>query len=99
MLVVTSPKLAGLAVVGIPLAVLPIALGGRRVRKASETSQNRVAEANTRAGATLDAAAKRVRLQALLTATAIVLFFGAIVLVLWSGAQAVIAGTMSAGTL
>jgi ATP-binding cassette subfamily B protein len=40
-----------------------------------------------------------VRLQALLTATAIVLFFGAIVLVLWSGAQAVIAGTMSAGTL
>ncbi len=126
MLVVTSPKLAGLAVVGIPLAVLPIALGGRRVRKASETSQNRVAEANTRAGetlgamhtvqsyareayerqrfgdalrATLDAAAKRVRLQALLTATAIVLFFGAIVLVLWSGAQAVIAGNMSAGTL
>ncbi|WP_397606592.1 ABC transporter transmembrane domain-containing protein [Silanimonas sp.] len=126
MLVVTSPKLAGLAVVGIPLAVLPIALGGRRVRKASETSQNRVAEANTRAGetlgamhtvqsyareayerqrfgdalrATLDAAAKRVRLQALLTATAIVLFFGAIVLVLWSGAQAVIAGSMSAGTL
>ena len=126
MLVVTSPKLAGLAVVGIPLAVLPIALGGRRVRKASETSQNRVAEANARAGetlgamhtvqsyaresyerqrfaealrATLVAAGKRIRLQALLTATAIVLFFGAIVLVLWSGAQAVIAGSMSAGTL
>lgn len=126
MLVITSPKLAGLAVVGIPLAVLPIALGGRRVRKASEASQNRVSDANTRAGetlgamhtvqsfareaferqrfgdalrATLAAAAKRIRLQALLTATAIVLFFGAIVLVLWSGAQAVIDGTMTAGTL
>ena len=126
MLVVTSPTLAGLAVVGIPFAVLPIALGGRRVRKASEASQNRVADANARAGetlgamhtvqsyareayerrrfgdalaATLAAADKRIRLQSLLTATAIVLFFGAIVLVLWSGAQAVINGTMSAGTL
>lgn len=126
MLAITSPKLAGLAVIGIPLAVLPIALGGRRVRKASETSQNRVADANTRAGetlgamhtvqsyareayeqqrfsealvATLGAAAKRIRLQALLTAAVIVLFFGAIVLVLWSGAQAVISGQMSAGTL
>ena len=126
MLVVTSPKLAALAVIGIPLAVLPIALGGRRVRKASEASQDRVAEANTRAGetlgamhtvqsyarepfegqrfgdalsATLAAAARRIRLQATLTAVAIVLFFGAIVLVLWSGAHAVINGTMSAGTL
>jgi ATP-binding cassette subfamily B protein len=126
MLVVTSPTLAGLAVVGIPLAVLPIALGGRRVRKASEATQDRVAEANARAGetlgamhtvqsyaraayeagrfdaalrATLGAATRRIRLQALLTAVAIVLFFGAIVLVLWSGAQAVIEGRMSAGTL
>ncbi|MCZ8318219.1 MAG: ABC transporter transmembrane domain-containing protein [Lysobacteraceae bacterium] len=126
MLVVTSPALAGLAVIGIPVAVLPIALGGRRVRKASEASQNRVADANTRAGetlgamhtvqsyareafeaarfhdalrATLDAAAKRIQLQAFLTAVAIVLFFGAIVLVLWSGAQAVIGGRMTAGTL
>ena len=126
MLVVTSPSLAGLAVVGIPLAVVPIALGGRRVRKASEHTQDRVAEANARAGetlgamhtvqsyareayealrfdtalqATLAAAARRIRLQALLTAVAIVLFFGAIVLVLWSGAQAVIDGRMSAGTL
>ena len=126
MLVITSPSLAGLAVIGIPLAVLPIAIGGRRVRKASEAVQNRVADANARAGetlgamhtvqsyareafelrrfrdaldATLAAAGKRVRLQAVLTATAIVLFFGAIVLVLWSGAQAVIDGRMTAGTL
>ncbi len=126
MLVVTSPTLAGLVVIGIPLAVLPIALGGRRVRRASESTQNCVADANARAGetlgamhtvqsyareayererfdlalqATLAAAAKRIRLQAMLTATAILLFFGAIVLVLWSGAQAVIEGTMSAGTL
>ncbi|MBS3897022.1 ABC transporter transmembrane domain-containing protein [Silanimonas sp.] len=126
MLVVTSPTLASLAVIGIPLAVLPIVLGGRLVRKASEQTQDRVAEANARAGETLgamhtvqsyareahesrrfdaalrstqQAAAHRIRIQAMLTAVAIVLFFGAIVLVLWSGAQAVIEGRMSAGAL
>ena len=35
----------------------------------------------------------------MLTAMAIVLVFGAIVFVLWIGAQAVIAGTMTGGTL
>ncbi|WP_051282923.1 ABC transporter transmembrane domain-containing protein [Silanimonas lenta] len=126
MLVVTSPKLAALAIIGIPLAVLPVVLGGRRVRKASEATQHQVAEANARAGETLGAihtvqsyarepfererfaaalaatlvvARRRIRLQALLTAVVIVLFFGAIVGVLWTGAQAVIEGRMSAGTL
>src|SRR5690606_25898659 len=41
----------------------------------------------------------RIGAQALVTAAAIVLVFGAIVLVLWSGAHEVVAGTMTAGTL
>ena len=45
------------------------------------------------------AARKRVRTQALLTASVIVLVFGAITAVLWIGARDVIAGAMTAGTL
>ncbi len=55
MLAVTSPHLAGLALVGIPLIVLPIALTGRRVRGAARDSQDRVADANARAGETFNA--------------------------------------------
>ena len=126
MLAITSPRLAGLALIGIPLIVLPIALSGRRVRGAAKDSQDRVADANARAGETfnamhtvqsyarepfererfsaavqrsLAAARKRIRMQSLLTATVIVLVFGAITAVLWVGAQDVIAGEMSAGTL
>jgi ATP-binding cassette subfamily B protein len=126
MLFVTSPHLAGYALVGIPLAVLPIALGGRRLQKMSRASQDRVADANMlatevlgavrtvqaharesyergRFGAALrvavETARRRIRAQAIVTALAIVLIFGAITLVLWSGAHAVAAGRMSAGTL
>lgn len=45
------------------------------------------------------ASLRRIRAQALVTATAIILFFGAITLVLWMGAHDVIAGRMTAGTL
>lgn len=126
MLVVTSPRLAGLALVGIPLVVLPIVVFGRRVRGMSRASQDRTADANARAGETLNAmhtvqsyarerfegerytgavedafatARRRVRTQALLTASVIVLVFGAVIAVLWIGAHDVIAGKMSAGTL
>lgn len=126
MLAITSPRLAGLTLIGMPLIVLPIALSGRRVRGAAKDSQDRVADANARAGETfnamhtvqsyarepyergrfadavqrsLDAARKRIRMQSLLTASVIVLVFGAITAVLWVGAQNVIAGSMSAGTL
>ncbi|SHE53883.1 ATP-binding cassette, subfamily B [Thermomonas hydrothermalis] len=44
-------------------------------------------------------ARRRIGAQALMTGTTITLFFGAISLVLWSGAHDVIAGRMSAGTL
>ena len=48
---------------------------------------------------TLKAALKRIRLQSILTAAFILLVFGAITLVLWSGAHQVVAGAMSTGTL
>ncbi len=47
----------------------------------------------------VDTARKRIGAQALMTGTTITLFFGAITLVLWSGAHDVLAGRMSAGTL
>ncbi|UNK57480.1 ABC transporter transmembrane domain-containing protein [Pseudoxanthomonas daejeonensis] len=126
MLFVTSPHLAAYSLVGIPLSVLPIVLGARRLEKASRASQDRVADANAlaaetlgavrtvqayarepyergRFGAALDVAVatarRRIGAQAMVTAAAIVLVFGAIVLVLWSGAHQVIEGTMTAGTL
>lgn len=46
-----------------------------------------------------DTAMQRIRARSLLTVVAIVLVFGAIVFVLWLGAQAVIQGTMTGGAL
>jgi ATP-binding cassette subfamily B protein len=44
MLIVTSPKLTALVVLGIPLVIAPILLYGRRVRTLSRASQARVAD-------------------------------------------------------
>jgi len=126
MMFVASPRMAAFALIGIPVAVIPIILGARRLGKMSRASQDRVADANALAGESLgavrtvqaqarepyersrfesavatsvDTARRRIRAQSLVTASAITLVFGAIVLVLWSGAHDVIAGQMSAGTL
>ncbi|MEG2804859.1 ABC transporter transmembrane domain-containing protein [Stenotrophomonas sp.] len=126
MLFVTSPRLAAWSLVGIPLAVLPIIIGARRLRGISRASQDRIADANSLAAETLGAvrtvqaharepyergrfnaalgesiraARRRIGAQSLVTATAIVLVFGAIVGVLWLGAHDVIDGRMTAGTL
>ena len=126
MLFVTSPRLAAFALIGIPLAVLPIVLGARRLQTISRASQDRVADANALAAETLGAVAtvqaharepyersrfgsalqaavatarRRIQAQAWVTAIAIVLVFGAITLVLWSGAHDVASGRMTAGTL
>jgi ATP-binding cassette subfamily B protein len=48
---------------------------------------------------TLQAARKRIRLQSILTVAFILLVFGAITLVLWTGAHQVVTGAMSTGTL
>ena len=126
MLFVTSPKLAAWALVGIPVAVVPVIVGSRAIRRIARNSQDRIADANALASETLGAvgtvqaharedyergrfaiavasavatARKRIGAQSLMTGTTIILFFGAITLVLWSGAHDVIAGRMSAGTL
>ncbi|WP_374603699.1 ABC transporter transmembrane domain-containing protein [Arenimonas sp.] len=55
MLAVTSPRLALFVLLGIPLIVLPMAFSGRRVRSVAKAAQDRVADANARAGETLGA--------------------------------------------
>ncbi len=55
MLFITSPRLACLSLVVIPLTVLPIVLGSQRLEKASRTSQDRIAESNTFTAETLGA--------------------------------------------
>src|SRR3546814_7835115 len=55
MLAITSPRLAGLAAIGIPAVIIPIALFGKRVREQSRASQDRLADASARASETLNA--------------------------------------------
>lgn len=55
LLVLTSPRLAGYTMVGIPLVILPVIVVGRRIRKLSRQSQDRVADTSGLAGETLNA--------------------------------------------
>ena len=55
MLIVTSPQLMGAVLVLIPLVLLPILVLGRRVRRLSRVSQDRVADTSALAGENLDA--------------------------------------------
>ena len=48
-LLITSPRLAGMAAIGIPIIILPIVLYGRRVRRLSRDNQDRIADANAHA--------------------------------------------------
>jgi ATP-binding cassette subfamily B protein len=57
MMIVTSPKLAALCLFGVPLVVLPIILFGRRVRRLSRESQDRIADTSAYAGEALSAIA------------------------------------------
>jgi ATP-binding cassette subfamily B protein len=57
MMIVTSPKLAALCLIGVPLVVLPVILFGRRVRKLSRESQDRIADTSAYAGEALNAVA------------------------------------------
>jgi ATP-binding cassette subfamily B protein len=61
-----------------------------------DVESTRYAQAITRA---LASARRRISMRAVLTATVIVLFFGAITLVLWAGARDVLAGTLGVGVL
>ena len=55
MLFVTSPRLTGLMIVVIPLVLLPLILFGRRVRRLSRLSQDRIADSSALAGELLGA--------------------------------------------
>ena len=126
MLAITSLRLTGYTVGLLLVVVLPIILFGRKVRKLSRATQDRVADSSALAGEKLNAvptmqaftqtgseaarfgasveasfatALRRIRARATLTAIMIVMVFGAIVLVLWLGARAVLGGTMTAGEL
>ena len=126
MLTVTSPRLTGFIMIGIPIVVLPIILFGRRVRRLSRASQDTLADTSAIAGETLnavqvvqafthenlearrfaqavelayDTALRRIAMRAVLTALVILLVFGAIVMVLWLGAHAVLEDRLSAGQL
>jgi ATP-binding cassette, subfamily B, bacterial len=126
LLVLTSPKLAGMIIALIPVIIAPLVLVGRRVRKLSRTSQDRIADSSGLAGETLNAvqtvqaftleklhsdryqtaveasfnvAVRRTKARSLMTALGTTLVFGSITFVLWMGARAVLAGTMTAGEL
>ena len=126
MMIVTSPKLAGLAALAIPLIVLPLVIYGRRVRVLSRTAQDKLAASAAFAQERLSAittvqsnvqetytykefraatrfafsaAAKRTLARAILTAAIIFVALGSIVGLLWFGAQEVMSGKLSGGTL
>jgi ATP-binding cassette subfamily B protein len=55
MMIVTSPRLTGLALLVLPLVVLPIIVFGRRVRMRSRATQDRIADVSAYADETLQA--------------------------------------------
>ncbi len=126
MLAFTSFRLFVITIGLLALVIVPIVVLGRRVRKLSRASQDRIADSSALAGEILNAmstvqaftqevaeatrfrssvetsftaAVRRTETRAWLTTLVITLVFGAIVFVLWLGANAVIAGTMSPGLL
>ena len=123
---ITSPKLAALVLLTVPIVVIPIMTMGRKLRVLSRESQDRIADSSGRASETLlaaqtvqafthekpsraafgelteaafDAARRRVRVRAVMTAIVIFVIFTGVVGVLWIGARDVRAGTTSAGGL
>lgn len=57
MLAITSPRLSGLAVLVVPLVLVPIIVFGRRVRRLSRASQDRIADV----GAYVDESVAHIR--------------------------------------
>jgi len=126
MMLYTNLSLAAIILGLLAFVIGPIMLFGRRVRKLSQSSQDKLADTGALAGEIINAietvqayvrepfeknrysaacdqafemAIRRNRVRSALTAMAIVLIFGTLVFVLWLGANAVIAGTLSPGLL
>lgn len=126
MLAVTSFHLFSLNLGLMALLILPILAIGRRVKKLSRESQDKIADASALAGEILNAvptvqaytqehreikrfseraeisfvtAIRRTRVRAMLTALIITAVMGAIIFVLWIGANLVDQGDMTGGQL
>ncbi|WP_417783907.1 ABC transporter transmembrane domain-containing protein [Terasakiella pusilla] len=126
MLFITNVKLTGLVLLVVPIVVVPIIVYGRRVRKLSKESQDKIADVGAFAEETInaistvqaftheqvdqnrfgaevtgafDAAVRRIQARSVLTATVILLVFGAIGGVLWVGGRDVMDGTITGGEL
>ncbi|MEE8321797.1 MAG: ABC transporter transmembrane domain-containing protein [Gammaproteobacteria bacterium] len=126
MLFITSPRLTFMILLLVPVVVLPVGLYGRKVRRLSRATQDRIADSSSIADETLNAiqiiqaftlerfqgqrftdsvedsfsaARHRLQVSSLLSGLIVLTAFGAIVVVLWLGAHAVVDGTMSPGTL
>ena len=126
LLIIASPKLTGLVFVLLPVVILPIIIFGRKVRRLSRDSQDRIADVSSYAEESLGAiqvvqafchetidrmrfgkvtdeafgvAVERTRARAWLTALVMLLIFGAVDAVVWTGAKDVIAGEMTGGQL
>jgi ATP-binding cassette subfamily B protein len=126
MLAVTSWQLSLLVLLVVPVVLVPILVFGRRVRKLSRESQDRLADVGSyvdesianirtvqafchedtdrerfsgRVEDTFSTSVRRIRARAALTATVILLVFGAIGVILWMGGREVISGGITAGDL
>lgn len=119
-------KIDHIAFLLIPVVVLPVLVYGKRVRRLSRASQDRVADLGGIADESLnnihivqaynletlqsdkfsrfvetafETARKRILLSSILSASMVLIAFGAIVCVLWIGAREVISGDITPGTL
>ena len=126
MMIVTSAKLTALGVFGVPLVLVPIIAFGRRVRRLSRDSQDRIADTSALASETINAvqtvqafthenadrarfhaatddsfnaAIRRNRMRAVMTALVIFLVGSVLVGVLWVGAIDLRTGRMTGGEL
>lgn len=126
MLVITSPKLAGMIALMLPVIVIPIVIAGRKIQKLSRAEQDRIADSSALATETINAIAvvqayaqenkedqkfhqaihnafkasiASIRMSTILSMLVGFIVFTSIVFVLWMGAQDVISGVMTAGTL
>lgn len=126
MLMLTSARLTLVLLVLIPLVIAPLLVVGRRVRRLSRETQDRIADTSSLVDETLNAiqtvqsftleelqsrryaeaversfaaAIRRTRVRSALSAAGAMLVFAGITYVLWLGARAVRAGTMTGGEL
>ena len=126
MMIISSPKLASMIALIIPLVVIPIALTGRRIRDLSNTAQEKIAASSALATETINAmhtvqayaqekaenkrfhsavtdsviaTIKRIRMETIMSMLVVIMVFASITLILWMGAQDVINGQMTSGTL